>query len=591
MSNEVGRQPVVLVEIDQDFCSLEYGVSPCTAEVGVTGSRKCFNTVFTCQDRQNFTKAFLTLRFCEPQAEVPFTWGAIPTVKSVTTTPTEINPGGGDVNRSPLGARARVNIRLQDSPSSDFNVDKYRDERDYDPLKRGTFWTKWLRRNPYYIGRNIRIREGYLDQDINDMVTRHYIIKDIHGPDANGQVTIIGEDILSLAEIDKAQAPFVTEGELLTGINETATSITIINYRDVDDYPDPSSFSEGYGTVRINDEVMRYTSRTVNVDDSITLSGITRSTDGSEVDEHDEGDNVQLCLRYTEIGVWEVINDLLVNYANVPSEFIPYADWVEEGETWLEQFDVSALITEPEGVENLLGEIAQQCLLFIWWDERDQEVKLKALRPPVETPKVVNDRQNIIAGSWSLSRDDKQRISQIWVYYQQSNPTESLDDTGNYKKLRIRIDPSAESEEEYDETKVKRIFSRWLRTEAQVINLAVRLLDRYRDGARYLKARLDAKDRDLWTGDVADVTLWSQVDETGQEEARRYQVISAEEVLPGEVIEYNMLQYEFIGRFGYYMVEDAPDYSEAEASDIQNGAWWANESGLMPDGSDGWEYQ
>ena len=39
------------VEMDIDFCSREYGVGACTAEVGVTGAAKCFNTLSTCQVR------------------------------------------------------------------------------------------------------------------------------------------------------------------------------------------------------------------------------------------------------------------------------------------------------------------------------------------------------------------------------------------------------------------------------------------------------------------------------------------------------------------------------------------------------------
>ena len=35
-------------------CSLDYGVAPCTAEVGTTGSYKCYNSPRTCQDAANF---------------------------------------------------------------------------------------------------------------------------------------------------------------------------------------------------------------------------------------------------------------------------------------------------------------------------------------------------------------------------------------------------------------------------------------------------------------------------------------------------------------------------------------------------------
>ena len=39
-----GREPITIVELEQDTCGLRYGVAPCTAVLGLTGDRKCFNT-------------------------------------------------------------------------------------------------------------------------------------------------------------------------------------------------------------------------------------------------------------------------------------------------------------------------------------------------------------------------------------------------------------------------------------------------------------------------------------------------------------------------------------------------------------------
>ena len=85
----------------------------------------------------------------------------MPFLESIETTPTKINPGGGDSNASPFGERASVTITLNDAPHTDNLVDPYLSTRSYSPLARSTFWRKWLARNPYYSGRAIRIREGY----------------------------------------------------------------------------------------------------------------------------------------------------------------------------------------------------------------------------------------------------------------------------------------------------------------------------------------------------------------------------------------------------------------------------------------------
>jgi len=594
--SQSGREPVVLVEIDQDFCELEYSVSPCEAELGTTGDRKCYNTRFTCQDPTNYTRGTLTLRFAQPHAEIPFSWGhVIPSLAGKPgTTPTEINPGGGDTDRSALGSRATVRVRFQDHPHSDFKVDKYRAERldgtasasgeTFNPLERGTFWTRWLRRTPYYVGRELRIREGYIDQAPSEMTTRHYVIREIDGPDSNGRVTVKGEDILSLVEFGRRQAPLPTEGELLNDISESDDSFTIVNYRDASEYP-----SDG-GTVRINDEVMTYESASEN-NGEITFTSVVRSTDGTEVSEHDAGDNVQLCLRYENVPVWDVLRELIEDFGKVPSRFVPFSDWEIEGETWLQNMDVRTLITEPEDVEQLVGELSQQCLVYLWWDERDQEIKLAAIRPPTKTPPELNDRQHIIADSVSYKRDVKARISQYWIYFQQRDPTENLDETTNYRRLRVDIDSEAEQDDQYGSKQVKRTYSRWLQRESQAIQLGGRMLDRYRNGRRQIRLRVDAKDRSIWTGEIVDVVIWSQVDDTGAPRVERHQVLSAEEVEPGHLIQYDLQELEFLvnERFIFISPDGIPDYENA-TEEQRNSFWFiAPDSGEFSDGTEAYE--
>src|SRR3954465_10733275 len=57
LKKELGREPVTILEVDLDYCANTYGVAPCTAAVGVTGSAKCFNTRKTCQDANHYTIA------------------------------------------------------------------------------------------------------------------------------------------------------------------------------------------------------------------------------------------------------------------------------------------------------------------------------------------------------------------------------------------------------------------------------------------------------------------------------------------------------------------------------------------------------
>lgn len=572
-----GREPVTYIEIEQDFCSLRYGVAPCAAALGVTGRDKCFNTMRTCQDAANYTPSPLVLRFCMPAQDVVPGLYAIPSVISVSTAPTIINPGGGGQRSGPLGQRAQLKVVFQDHPSTDNVVDPYVGERAYDPLSRGTYWSKWLARNPYYNNRIIRVRDGYKGQNLADMVVRTYLIDKIDGPDSSGRVTVTAKDVLKLADNDKAQAPHPSKGELMVeyGKDDAITALRVTG-APAGDYPAP-------GTVRINRELLTYTTVSTVSDEEIWLNGIARATDGSERGSHKAGDRVQLCLRYTNVRVDALAYEWLTEYGSVPVAFIPYAAWQAEAALWLQQFDLTGLITEPTGVTDLLSEITEQCLFHIWWDERKQEIKLEALKPPIyETVPKISDDRNIVADSVKLKDEPASRVTQVWVFWGQNNPAERITEESNYRRIRVRADLDAESDKQFGEQKIRKVYSRWLHTEGQVINLSTRLLGRFRDTPKHMTVDLDAKDRALWTGSVVDVTHYGVVSFTGQPVSLRWQVISAEEIEPGHKVRYELDLFEYQsggGRPGRWMAADAPRYEDATDAERETGMWWGNPVG------------
>src|SRR5690606_12697022 len=98
---------------------------PCQAELGVTGSIKCFNTLKTCQDPDNFINAPVTLRFAVPTDYLPRDIDCIPNVRDVSITPGVISLGEN------LGTRSSVTVVFDDHPHSDTGpgFDKYWSER------------------------------------------------------------------------------------------------------------------------------------------------------------------------------------------------------------------------------------------------------------------------------------------------------------------------------------------------------------------------------------------------------------------------------------------------------------------------------
>jgi ABC-type dipeptide/oligopeptide/nickel transport system ATPase component len=117
------------------------------------------------------------------------------------------------------------------------------------------------------------------------------------------------------------------------------------------------------------------------------------------------------------------------------------------------------------------------------------------------------------------------------------------------------------------------------------LQIAARILLRYRLVPRYLRFDVDAKDRSIELGDVCDVQTREVVDTEGNALSTRWQVIGAEEVKSGHTLRLELQSYEFIGRFGFIMENDANDYASATAAELLNGCYLAD-GDLMPDGGD-----
>ncbi len=576
LAGDPGREPFTVVSIDQDLCSRVYSIAPCEAALGVTGTDKCFNTRPTCQDPENYEVAAepLELLFGKPDSGITFINGlrVFPSLMSITTSPTRVNVGGRKLKEGSLGKRSTVVATLQDLPSSDLAVDPYVAERTYDPLERSTFWAKFLARNKFFIGRPMRVIEGYVGDDPANFRRRNYIIDKIEGPDSSGKVTIRGSDILRLADNDQALAPELSVGELefAIAIGET-TSLVVIGAGVAADYPLTG------GILRIGDEVLTYDSALVINPNKIVMSTLVRGVRGTAAAAQEIGATVQLCLDIVKTEAFLVMFNLLKDFGGIDVANLPLAAWTAEVEKWARGFTVTRLLTEPIGVLELVGELCEQALFYIWWDEVAELVQLRAVRPPLPDELVeLSEDFNLLQGSTSLKIRPEERITEVWINYLLRNPVLDPTKRNNYERTRLRIDPTAASPQEYGTRKRYELFSQWLETEAQISPLGFRILSRYRDPLRYLTITLDWKDHEKLTyGTVTDIKYRGFVDVLGQPETVRFEVISKKETMPGERVQYELQESLFSSRYGYIMVNTAPVYSQATQAERDFGAWWA----------------
>lgn len=582
------RQLIQIVELDIERCSLTYGSSPCTAVLGTDGVRKCYNTFKTCQDTANFATSTETLRFAMNVDGLPRDQRIYPCMAApVTTNPAKINLGGVSEESTGLGKRARVTIRLQDFKDSDIWFDRYQSERvdgtgqtdegGYNPADRGTFFGKLKTRFPYSIGRSLRVLEGEVGQSLGSMRTRHYVVSEINGPNANGAVEIIAKDVLDLADNKKALCPTPSTGKL--GANITVSSGVSFDLT-------PSGVGADYetsGRASIGSEIVDYT----RSGDTITLT--TRGLDGTDPAEHSQGDLFQEAYRAEGRSIAQVARDFLRDYAGISNSFIPFSDWKSEAEIWLAGFDLTGTIAKPTGVNKLISELTQLGVAF-WWDDVDQEIKMRANRPLNlgETSPEISDDNVIIEKTTEVKALEKKRLSRILFWHGVIDATGSITDGNNYKRVSIAIDEDAESSDEYNQSQTYEIFCRWLGGGNDVVADAVanRMLKRFRDTPKQITFSFDAKDA-ANVSVASPITVISRVfqDDTGNSETTEMQVTALEEIIPGLTLKATAESYRFTGRYGFITENSRSDYTSATDEEKTKGTYIVGGSGTFGDGT------
>lgn len=588
-----GRRLVRIVEVELDFCQLTYGNSPCAAVLGFSGDHKCFNTRETCQDPPNYDPATKTYRFSDSVEGLPRTLNAIPSLLSIDMAPTVIDPG-----RS-LGKRASISVTFQDHPHHDRGIDNYASDRisgvaaadgsTYTPYEQGTFFGKLRARNPFYVGRKLHVLSGYIPWDYNaapdqqpaytqaevlaNMRRRTYVMDRWEGPDANGRFTITAKDILKLADDSRSECPVQSTGRLDADITAGDGSATLR----------PSGIGDeeysASGTLLIGTELMTFT----RSGDTLTLTA--RGSDNTDAAAHNEDDVVQECKRFSSVRVDSIIQDLLENFAGVDSSFIPISDWNDEAATWLSGHTFSTVIAEPAGVATLISELCEQSLVYLWWHEIDQEIKLRAIRPQTSGATVTGD--NAILES-EFSRDDRQedRLTRVVVRFDRISPVHRLDDPDSFLQALTAADTDAEGANEYGEKRVRRIFSRWLGStnRGQALQLANRILARFRDGPVEYEFVMGAKDASLWTGDVFTIQHRLAQGFRGEEKSERVQAIEVEELAEGQ-FRYTCIADLFGNRYAVIGPDTLPVYSNATQEERESYAFISPDSGVFADGS------
>jgi len=503
----------------------------------------------------------------------------LPLLTGTRAVGTRLNVGGSDTRYETLGRRAFLAVNFADAPHSDFYVDPYLSGRTYEPLSNSTFWRKWLLRNKFGRTRGlVRRYSGYADQALSAMRRQTYVVDkfDLQGD----RVSLSCRDYLSLTEFRRAQVPAPTNGKLDADLTDVATTMALVG--DVtDEYP-------ATGTVRIDDELIQYTGRTyAALGDQTTFTGLTRASDGSTAAEHDADESVQLCKRYAAARIDDVLEGLLVNDAAVPAQIVDLAGFTSVYDTSLAAYTLTTVISEPTGVDQLIGEMAEQCSFYIWWDERAQLIKMQAIEALATVDATFRQDTDIVSESFTLTERPKERLTTLSYYYNPRNFAGDLSKPANYKNQLVVSNSRASGPDQYGTLpQTREVFSRWLTTEAQANQTGSRYSVRYAGVPSYASFLVDAKDRQYWVGDFVQIEHDYLIDKTGAlDPGRRWLIVEAEEVEAGHSQRLTCVDVTLDGLIYYITANGIGNYTAALFA-AQN-AFITDNNGLNPDGTDG----
>lgn len=535
-------KPVEIVEIIQPLCSRTFGVSPCLAS-----GDACWNTDATCKYRSalDLSKS-ISLKFVDgsvyewqdnninllaengnvltTESNDPFLIDlyfqpslAIPALAGYNTAPTVLNVASGSKDKSPLGYRAVCQVNIKDFPWNDIDTDPYVSTRTYVPDQIGSFWSKWLARNPFHVGYTLNVYEGLVGQRLSEMTKREYVIEKIdRGKDG---VSITAKDILRKITDTNQTAPYLSKGELSAAITNSQTTMTVSGAL-ISEY-------EAAGYARINSEIVSYTQIYETTGGNLFFSGLTRGVAGTTAASHSQNDRVQRVIYYNARPFNEILYDLFVNWGGIPDRYIDATVWAAEKTTYRPDYNFTTYIAEPTKIDELAGEVCLQAITNVWWDERVQKIIMKAVKPE-PAPVLLTDDDAIVAGSFVIKEKPEERASQTHVYYLQRTPIPNVTEKTNYSRVSVYID--VDKQIQYGgEPQVRELFCRFVSTQALANTLAQTYLNRFSDVRREVQFDLSSKDiENIWTGSVITIMHYLDVDFTGATRNGEWLITSAE---------------------------------------------------------------
>ena len=584
----IHREPIYLLKLFMDYCTLENGVGACDAVV------QCYFTWQTCKASipgSIYVKGSREYWFCNRGAAIA---GAKPLLMlPLTFLPTKIVPDKFLTERADMRFNLAADTAglLADPAKTTTKTDA------------GNFWPNFLARNRNYHGRIAELYQGFKGIDPADFeLMFRGVINDMDYSDKGINIRVI--DLLN--KLDDNDMPGKIPDNIVVDDNPLTAGATTINLDDgsgayqASDHFHAATANE-WRVVKIENEYIIYTG--INNDQ---LTGCTRGAFGTAAVAHVKGTSVkEVCVYavHEAATAWADLDglpmdhlflDMICNWGKISAEYIETYDegvtlvgaindsvtslTVSDGTlfpdvgvikigTELMRYMANAadVLTIQRGsygstaaahsnldpvyittfsreqrwhqnalfknrfesskkVKDMVKALRQSTLIDIWQNEAGK-IQARLQAPPLyDSVPLIFDDDNIIKNTKKVERNESGRYTRTIVYYNPLVP-DAGEEPSNYY-IRGYIDADAESELNYNEAREEKIYCSWICTENEASWLAAHRFLKMRNAAPTVTFCVELKDEDTATGDIIELNVPEIVDENGDILSRLYQVIS-----------------------------------------------------------------
>ena len=325
-----------------------------------------------------------------------------------------------------------------------------------------TYMKRWLYKNSNWNRRPARFKVGHINDDENFVATQtvHLSLDDAKQSANQQNVSFSLDDGVKLGEKDGALCPKPSEMTLRSDITDSAVEMLVIGV-------DEPSIVVG-SRVNVGREIMRVTNRRANTSPGLPdRLEITRAVDGTDASDHEAGETVQLCKRWQSVNAADVIEDLVMNYADANGIVFSQEDLNGLKAGYLGSFSLTRTIPKPTGVDKLIEEIQRSVAVNMYYDSVRRELRLKSIvglnfgRNADATPFTDDD---IIKNKGTITDRPRGAVNQVYTVTGLRDATDFGKQAKDWKDLRVIIDAENQSVNSRGEIIQLTLYSRWINT-------------------------------------------------------------------------------------------------------------------------------